>query len=244
MLDLGHAYPLTLQKNSISPPIINISLSNRLIFHESSSEFVILLIPFNGITLTLLTLLITPFTMPHPTVETICKMFQQRGDSRYGGEAVTQLQHALQAATFAEATGASPALIAAALLHDIGHLLHDLPADAPDRGIDDAHEELAARWLMGRFPPSVVAPVQLHVTAKRFLCTTDAVYLKHLSGPSLQSLQLQGGLMNDEELTSFRNHPHFTTAIQLRRWDEAAKDPTLQTPPLEHFVSYLQQVAL
>jgi phosphonate degradation associated HDIG domain protein len=171
-------------------------------------------------------------------------MFQQRGNSRYGGEAVTQLQHALQAATFAENTGASPALIAAALLHDIGHLLHDLPEDAPDRGIDDAHEELAARWLIGRFPPSVVAPVQLHVTAKRYLCTTDSNYLKHLSGPSLQSLKLQGGLMNNEELNAFRSHPHFTAAIQLRRWDEAAKDPTMQTPSLEHFAGYLRQVTL
>jgi phosphonate degradation associated HDIG domain protein len=171
-------------------------------------------------------------------------MFAQRGASNYGGEAVTQEQHALQAAYFAEKTGADAALITAALLHDVGHLLHDLPEDAPDHGIDDAHEELAARWLRGKFPASVVDPVQLHVTAKRYLCTTDPNYLKHLSAPSLQSLQLQGGLMSETEIQEFRSHPHFEAAVRLRRWDEAAKDPDLQTPSLEHFANYMRQVAL
>ena len=182
--------------------------------------------------------------VPQPAVDHILEMFSKRGDSNYGGEAVSQRQHALQAAYFAEKTGADAALITAALLHDVGHLLHDLPEDAPDHGIDDAHEKLAARWLNGKFPDSVVAPVQLHVTAKRYLCTTDAEYLKHLSGPSLQSLKLQGGLMSEEELHEFRNHPHFEAAVRLRRWDEAAKDPHLQTPALEHFAAYMRQVAL
>jgi predicted HD phosphohydrolase len=30
----------------------------------------------------------------------------------------------------------------------------------------------------------------------------------------------------------------------LRRWDEAAKDPQMQTPTLEHFAMYMRQVAL
>lgn len=183
-------------------------------------------------------------TVPQSTVDQILEMFSQRGKSNYGGEAVTQQQHALQAAYFAEKTGADAALITAALLHDVGHLLHDLPEDAPEHGIDDAHEELAARWLQGKFPDTVVAPVQLHVTAKRYLCSTDPQYLKHLSAPSLQSLKLQGGIMSSEELESFRNHPHFEAAIRLRRWDEAAKDPDLQTPSLQHFETYMRQVAL
>lgn len=182
--------------------------------------------------------------MSKPTVDHILEMFSKRGSSNYGGEAVTQEQHALQAAYFAEKTGADAALITAALLHDVGHLLHDLPEDAPDHGIDDAHEELAAKWLSGKFPDSVVAPVQLHVTAKRYLCTADPNYLKHLSGPSIQSLKLQGGLMSQAELDEFRNHPHFEAAVRLRRWDEAAKDPNLKTPTLEHFATYMRQVAL
>lgn len=181
--------------------------------------------------------------MPNTTVDQIVSMFQQRGNSRYGGENVSQLQHALQAATFAEQTNAEPALIAAALLHDIGHLLHALPEDAPDHGIDDAHENLAAAWLRDRFPDEVVEPVRLHVTAKRYLCTTDPSYLKHLSPPSMQSLQLQGGLMNSGEKTDFENSPFFQSSVLLRRWDEAAKDPNLQTPSLSHFVRYLEMTA-
>lgn len=178
--------------------------------------------------------------MANATVDQIVSMFQQRGNSRYGGENVSQLQHALQAATFAEQNNAKPALIAAALLHDIGHLLHDLPEDAPDYGIDDAHENLAAAWLRDRFPDEVVEPVRLHVTAKRYLCTTDPNYLEHLSPPSIQSLQLQGGLMNSLEKTNFENSPFFQSSILLRRWDEVAKDPNLQTPPLSHFARYLE----
>ena len=77
----------------------------------------------------------------------IIDLFNQKGHSLYGGEAVTQLEHALQAATFAKNNHASAALITASLLHDIGHLLHELPDDAPDHGVDDLHEELAALFL-------------------------------------------------------------------------------------------------
>src|SRR4249919_1585207 len=127
------------------------------------------------------------------TTAEVFQLFRQRGSSQYGGEAVTQLEHALQAATFAEREGAEPALITAALIHDVGHLLHDLPNDAPDKGIDDRHETLAAAWLAQRFQPSVVAPVAMHVSAKRYLCAVDQGYFGQLSQPSVQSLAIQGG---------------------------------------------------
>ena len=69
----------------------------------------------------------------HPVTREVLQLFQLHGGSRYGGENVSQLEHALQAAYFAEKDGAPATLVAAALLHDIGHLLHDLPADAPDQ---------------------------------------------------------------------------------------------------------------
>ena len=47
--------------------------------------------------------------------------FARRGVETYG-EGVSQLEHALQCAACAERDGASAALIAATLLHDIGHL--------------------------------------------------------------------------------------------------------------------------
>jgi phosphonate degradation associated HDIG domain protein len=175
----------------------------------------------------------------HSAIEEIITLFRQRGDSQYGGEAVTQLEHALQAATFAEREGAPPALIAAALIHDVGHLLHDLPDDAPDQGVDDHHETLAAAWLAQRFCPPVVAPVAMHVAAKRYLCAVDAKYLGQLSQPSMQSLTLQGGPMTPQEVKRFETRPCFQDAVRLRRWDDAAKVISMTTPDLEHFARYL-----
>src|SRR5690242_7694516 len=94
-----------------------------------------------------------------PIIEKIEELFRNKGGSLYGGEAVTQEQHALQAAKLAEDSGASPALIASALLHDVGHLLHNLPDDAPDEGVDDVHEALGYRFLQRWFSPEVSEPV-------------------------------------------------------------------------------------
>jgi phosphonate degradation associated HDIG domain protein len=173
----------------------------------------------------------------------LLSLFARRGDSEYGGEAVTQLEHALQAAAFAEREGATPELISAALLHDVGHLLHDLPEDAPDQGIDDRHETLAAAWLAQRFQPAVVAPVAMHVAAKRYLCAVDSGYLGRLSQPSVQSLAMQGGPMTADEIGRFESRPHFQDAVRLRRWDDAAKVVGMVTPDLDHFASYIDQAA-
>lgn len=175
----------------------------------------------------------------HPASEEILRLFREYGDSQYGKEAVSQLEHALQAATLAEQAGSDAALIAAALVHDIGHLLHHLPDNAPEQGIDDHHETLAARWLEPRLPASVVEPVRLHVAAKRYLCAVEPGYREQLSPPSLWSLQLQGGPMSAAEQREFRAHPLLESALNLRRWDDAAKIPQLPTPPLDHFARYL-----
>jgi phosphonate degradation associated HDIG domain protein len=176
-------------------------------------------------------------------IEEVRRMFRERGGSEYGGEAVTQQEHALQAAMLAERAGAEAALVAAALLHDVGHLLHDLPADAPDQGIDDGHEHAAARWLAEWLPPETVEPVRLHVAAKRYLCATDPVYHARLSAPSIQSLKLQGGPMSEAEVAAFRASPHFSAAVRLRAWDEAAKVPGLPTPDVEHYLKAVKSAA-
>ncbi len=176
-----------------------------------------------------------------PTVDEILELFEKRGDSEYGGECVTQLEHALQAATFAENEQAPPSLIAAALLHDVGHLLHDLPDDAPDDGIDDRHETSGYNYLRELFPAAVTEPVRLHVPAKRYLCAVDPNYRQQLSQPSIVSLELQGGTMTAEEVAEFEANDHCDGAVRLRRWDDAAKDPNATTPPLSHFAQYLQQ---
>jgi hypothetical protein len=178
--------------------------------------------------------------MHHLIVSEILTLFKTNGGSMYGGEAVTQLEHALQAATFAKENNASDALITAALLHDIGHLLHDLPDDASDNGIDDVHEALAAKYLESYFVPAVVEPVNLHVAAKRYLCAVDATYYDTLSAPSKTSLTFQGGIMNETEVANFEQNPFYQDAITLRKWDDIAKDPTMKTEDIEFFAPMIQ----
>src|SRR5262245_37009894 len=163
----------------------------------------------------------------------ILTLFEQRGDSLYGGEGVTQIQHALQAAQLAEQASAAPATIIASLLHDVGHLLHNLPDDAPDQGIDDLHEELGNRWLQRWFVPAVCEPVRLHVASKRYLCAVEPEYETALSEPSRQSLALQGGPMSADEVADFESNKFYRDCVAVRRWDDLAKDPTAATPSLE-----------
>jgi len=178
--------------------------------------------------------------MNQPIVTEILTLFKTNGGSMYGGEAVTQLEHALQAATLAKENNASEALVTAALLHDIGHLLHDLPDDASDNGIDDVHEALAAKYLETYFVPAVVEPVNLHVAAKRYLCAVDPAYYDTLSAPSKTSLTFQGGVMNETEVANFEANPFYKDAVTLRQWDDVAKDPAMKTEAIEFFASMIQ----
>jgi predicted HD phosphohydrolase len=52
---------------------------------------------------------------------------------------------------------------------------------------------------------------------------------------SLPSLQLQGGPCSSEELAEFERGAFAEEALQLRRWDDAAKIAGLSTPPVEHY---------
>ncbi len=163
--------------------------------------------------------------------------FAQRGHLEYG-ESVTQLEHALQTATLAESEGAPATLVAAALLHDIGHLLQD--EDAALRNIDAGHEESGAAYLSGHFQSAAIEPGRLHVAAKRYLCAVDAAYLADLSPASVHSLKLQGGPFSDREATAFIRQAHAMDAVRLRRWDDCGKVPDLVVPPIDHFVPHLQ----
>jgi phosphonate degradation associated HDIG domain protein len=175
-------------------------------------------------------------------IQEIADLFARRGLEMYAGEPVTQTEHALQAALQAEESGADAALITAALLHDVGHLLHDLDEDCAEEGLDDKHEALGAEWLSLHFGFEVVEPVRLHVAAKRYLCAVDEEYFSRLSDASRLSLRLQGGPFTTAQARKFEEHPCFAAAIQLRRWDEEAKIPQLVTPPLEHYLGHARAV--
>ncbi|GIL00045.1 MAG: hypothetical protein BroJett029_42530 [Alphaproteobacteria bacterium] len=168
-------------------------------------------------------------------------MFARRGHEGYG-EGVSQREHALQAAWIAEQAGRPKAQVVAALLHDIGHLMHDLPEDIADQGIDTQHESLASAWLSQHFGPEVSEPVRLHVAAKRYLCHAEAGYLDRLSAASVLSLRLQGGPMTAEEAGRFRREPFLAEAVDLRRWDDEAKVVGATTPDLAHFRPAIESV--
>jgi [1-hydroxy-2-(trimethylamino)ethyl]phosphonate dioxygenase len=177
-------------------------------------------------------------------VDQIIKRFRDRGEAAYIGEEVSQTEHALQAAWLAEKAAAGPELITAALLHDFGHLLHHLPEDCAQQGIDDHHEQAGARWLMRYFSPGVTEPIRLHVAAKRYLCSVQPGYCERLSDASRLSLQLQGGLFSRIELEEFRQNAYWQAAVDLRQWDEQAKVKGLRTPDLDDFKGYLEKAAI
>ena len=157
------------------------------------------------------------------------------GDQLYIGEPVSMTEHMLQAAQAAELDGASPTLVAAALLHDFGHLIHDLPEDSAEYGIDTRHKDVGADYLARHFIPAVVEPTRLHVAAKRYLCAVDPAYLANLSPASILSLKLQGGPYTAEQARAFETLPFAAEAAQLRRYDDAAKVAGGQTPNLEYY---------
>lgn len=178
-------------------------------------------------------------------IETIEQTFADRGSDTYGAEAVTQLQHALQSAQLAREAGAPDTLVAAALLHDIGHILEAdaLPADCGGN-LDDQHETRAHAWLLEHFGAAVADPVRLHVLAKRYLCTVDPGYAGKLSPTSHKSYLDQGGAMSEAELAAFRAEPHHEAALRLRVWDDRAKDPKRETPGIEAFRPHLEAALL
>ena len=170
----------------------------------------------------------------NPT-DQIRDLFSERGHLAYG-EGVSELQHALQAASLAQKDNAPNSLIVAALLHDIGHLLHGLSEDVADQDIDGHHERIGEKWLEEYFGPEISQPVRLHVAAKRYQCTVNPDYLAQLSPASTKSFVLQGDKMNEDEVSAFEKNPFFKDALQLRTWDDNAKDPEMETPLLEHYL--------
>jgi phosphonate degradation associated HDIG domain protein len=173
-------------------------------------------------------------------IDEIFRVFREYGAEQYLGEQVSMTEHMLQSAYAAEQEGAPARLVAAALLHDYGHFIHDLDADAADHGIDTRHEEVGYAFLAEHFGPEVAEPIRLHVAAKRYLCATDPSYLAELSPASLHSLSLQGGPYSAPEAAAFEASPFAADAVRLRRWDDVGKVAGLETPDLEHYRATLE----
>lgn len=177
------------------------------------------------------------------TVDDVMALLVEAGAHRYGDEAVSQLAHALQCAALAEGEGAVDSLIAAALLHDVGHLVGKGDEGAARQGIDRKHENVAAGYLRQGFPAAVTEPIRLHVAAKQYLCHADAGYFDRLSPASVTSLQVQGGIFDAAAAEAFIARPFAADAVRLRRWDDDAKDPKARTPDLAHYRPLLDRLA-
>ena len=181
-------------------------------------------------------------------LDQLAGLFNSDGAADYLGEPVTVAQHLLQAGALARAAGAPPALVAAALLHDTGHLRGADPlADEQElsgrelmAGTDNDHGEPGAAWLARWFPAAVTEPVRLHVAAKRYLCATEPGYFELLSPASVYTLSLQGGPMTGAEAAAFAARPHAASAVAVRRWDDAAKDPDADVPGFDDYRALLE----
>ena len=172
----------------------------------------------------------------------IMDLFARRGAEEYMGEPVSMAQHMEQTAACAVAGNASNELIVAALLHDIGHFVGDFPIDALENGIDNDHENVAAEFLAPYFPESVTEPIRLHVPAKKYLCTTDKNYFDQLSDASKQTLVVQGGIMNSEEVKQFETNRYYREAVQLRKYDDNGKVANKTIHPIIHYQSLLSSL--
>ncbi|MER7751813.1 phosphonate degradation HD-domain oxygenase [Kitasatospora sp. NPDC097643] len=168
-------------------------------------------------------------------LDAIAELFAGEGAGEYLGEAVTMAEHMLQAAAAAEAAGAPEHLVAAALLHDVGHFHGALHGRDLMEGQDNRHSDTGADWLAQWFGPEVTEPVRLHVAAKRYLCAVEPGYRERLSEASEYTLAVQGGPMDDRQAAAFAELPGAADAVAVRRWDEQAKVAGAATPGFDHF---------
>lgn len=160
----------------------------------------------------------------------------------YDGEAVDQLQHALQCAALAREEGHDPEVVVAALLHDVGRSPVAL-RDLREAGVTGSeHGHLAGVRLRPLVGERVAWLAEQHVPAKRYLVATDPEYRETLSETSKRTLERQGGPMSREEVAEFEQHPGYRKAVELRRWDDLGKDPDAEVPPLETYEDDLRAV--
>ena len=182
--------------------------------------------------------------MPSDILERLSHWFALHGASSYEGnrrESVSALNHALQCAQLAEDAHADAALVTAALLHDVGHFVAIADIGEKD-DIDDVHELRGVAVLVRDFPPAVIEPIRLHVAAKRYLTAIEPKYLGGLSPASVHSLAQQGGPFRGAEIARFEALPFAQDAVRLRRWDDLAKRPGVQTPALDYYLALAGEV--
>ena len=173
-----------------------------------------------------------------PIVDHLLELTASMAAHSYG-ERVDMLSHALQAAACARRDGAVDALVLAALLHDVGHVLAGAAGEITEWGAPD-HAEVGARHLQAWLPAAVVEPIRWHVEAKRYLVATDPAYLDALSPASVATLHQQGGACTPHEVAEYEAREHGPAAVAVRRWDDAGKQSGFDVMPLDGYRALLE----
>jgi predicted HD phosphohydrolase len=179
-------------------------------------------------------------------VDLITDMLNDAGSESYGGEAVSQLEHALQAAVLAQEAGKDEEFVVACLLHDIGHLAEDARAGFNVEGDHKRaeamnHGDAGAEFLDGIASERMRWLIAGHAVAKRYLCAVEPGYYERLSPVSKQTLEYQGGPMTPDEAAELERHPWFEDLILLRRIDDEAKRAGRETPGIQEFRPLLER---
>ncbi|WP_328187219.1 HD domain-containing protein [Marinobacter sp. OP 3.4] len=169
-------------------------------------------------------------------------IFDRRGGESYMGEDVSMSEHMLQSAALAEKADAPESLVAASLLHDIGHYTSEFPEESLEMGRDNYHETAGSAVLEAFFPTSVTEPIELHVAAKRYLCAVNQDYFDRLSPASVNSLNVQGGPMDETEVAAFREHEFYRDALRLRVWDDEGKVAGVETRTFDDYRPLLRRM--
>ncbi len=174
------------------------------------------------------------------TVDDLLALYASAEADTLYDEVVTERQHAEQCAARARFEGAEDALVAAALFHDVGHIvLRDNRPLGVDLERDHRHELAGATLLSRWFGPVVTEPVRLHVAAKRYLCTVEPAYIDRLTASSVRSLTAQGGIMTAADAERFATSEFAASAIALRRWDDSGKVEGLVVTPVADYRAML-----
>ena len=170
-------------------------------------------------------------------VDEVFSLYEKFGREDYIGEPVSQIEHMCQAAMFAESEGYDSEVILAAFFHDIGHLYEHV-GDVQlmgGYGVDD-HEGIGYAYLRDKgFSEKIARLVESHVPAKRYLTYKFPAYHKRLSPASKITLEKQGGVMSREEAEAFEKDPLFDLFINIRKWDDLAKEENVPLPSLNKY---------
>ena len=181
-------------------------------------------------------------------VDKIFYYYERYGNRDYIGEPVTQVEHMVQGAMFAEIDKRSPEIVLAMLFHDIGHLLEFEVQDENEKmgNLGVMHHESKGRYFLDNLgiPYPIPNLVENHVKVKRYLVAKNPKYYEELSDASKQTLTYQGGPMNQKEINEFETDPIFNESIMVREYDEMSKVPNMKIKSLDYYRGYLTSYLL